>query len=150
MMRRESILALRMARQGFTRPVGKKEYPALYRDLQPGQNVYYNGFGKPPTLSFRTDFDDKAYNFRRQERHELIKGRFAGGNVGWIVPEDLELFAALYQKPLTAPTETQTRLLELLEREGPMNIQQMKEETGLLRPGDYPRTPPSAAGVSYL
>ena len=96
----EKIRALRMERQHLLIPANETEYDALYRDLQPGQNVYWNGFGQPPTLSFRADFDDLTYNKSRQFRRELIKGRFAGGNLGWILPEDLELFAALYRKPL--------------------------------------------------
>lgn len=104
----------------------------MYRDLQPGQNVYWNGFGQPPTLSFRADFDDLAYNKSRQFRRELIKGRFAGGNLGWILPEDLELFAALYRKPLKNATMTQQMLLERIEMSGPYTIGQLKEESGLL------------------
>lgn len=96
----KKCIALRMERQHLLTPANETEYDALYRDLQPGQNVYWNGFGQPPTLSFRADFDDLAYNKSRQFRRELIKGRFAGGNLGWILPEDLELFAALYRKPL--------------------------------------------------
>lgn len=103
----EKIRALRMERQHLLTPANETEYDALYRDLQPGQNVYWNGFGQPPTLSFRADFDDLAYNKSRQFRRELIKGRFAGGNLGWILPEDLELFAALYRKPLKNATMTQ-------------------------------------------
>lgn len=102
----EKIRALRMERQHLLTPANETEYDALYRDLQPGQNVYWNGFGQPPTLSFRADFDDLAYNKSRQFRRELIKGRFAGGNLGWILPEDLELFAALYRKPLKNATMT--------------------------------------------
>lgn len=86
----------------------------------------------PPTLCFRADFDDIEYNRDRQLKRKLIKGRFSGGNLGWIVPEDMELFIALYCKPLVKPTEIQLRVLELIEREGPLNIQQIKEETGLL------------------
>ena len=78
----EKIRALRMERQHLLTPANETEYDALYRDLQPGQNVYWNGFGQPPTLSFRADFDDLAYNKSRQFRRELIKGRFAGGNLG--------------------------------------------------------------------
>lgn len=85
----EKIRALRMERQHLLTPANETEYDALYRDLQPGQNVYWNGFGQPPTLSFRADFDDLAYNKSRQFRRELIKGRFAGGNLGWILPEDV-------------------------------------------------------------
>lgn len=126
------IIALRMERQHLTRKAGEEDYIALYRDLQPGMNVYWNGFGQPPTLSFRADFDDIEFNRARQADRKLIKGRFAGGNLGWIVPEDLPLFAALYRKPLTKPTENQNRILELILQAGPMTIQQIKAETGLL------------------
>lgn len=128
----EKIRALRMERQHLLTPANETEYDALYRDLQPGQNVYWNGFGQPPTLSFRADFDDLAYNKSRQFRRELIKGRFAGGNLGWILPEDLELFAALYRKPLKNATMTQQMLLERIETSGPYTIGQLKEESGLL------------------
>lgn len=128
----EKIRALRMERQHLLTPANETEYDALYHDLQPGQNVYWNGFGQPPTLSFRADFDDLAYNKSRQFRRELIKGRFAGGNLGWILPEDLELFAALYRKPLKNATMTQQMLLERIEMSGPYTIGQLKEESGLL------------------
>ncbi len=126
------INALRMERQHFVIKANESEYLALYRDLQPGQNVYWNGFGQPPTLSFRADFDDIELNRTRQQERKLIKGRFAGGNLGWIIPEDLELFIGLYKKPIKAITDAQSLLLHLIESEGPLNIQQMKEETGLL------------------
>lgn len=126
------ILSLRMERQCLLQPADEDEYMRLYRDTQPGQNVYWNGFGQPPTLSFRADFDDVEFNRSRQLRRALIKGRFAGGNLGWIEPQDLEIFLALYRKPLHRPTEIQGLLLEIIEREGPLNIQQLKEETGLL------------------
>lgn len=131
-MENAKIIALRMQRQFLTKKANEAEYRALYRDLQPVQNVYWNGFGQPPTLSFRADFDDLAFNRARQASRDLIKGRFAGGNLGWIVPEDLELFAALYRKPLSRPTEIQERLLWLIEHGGPYTIQQLKAETGFL------------------
>lgn len=121
-----------MERQCFLGRADEVEYEKLYRDTQPGQNVYWNGFGQPPTLIFRADFDDIEFNRNRQLEHKLIKGRFAGGNLGWIVPEDVELFAALYRKPLARPTMEQLQILELIETAGPLNIQQIKEETGML------------------
>lgn len=128
----EKITSLRMKRQCFINKADEKEYIKLFRDTQPGQNVYWNGFGQPPTLVFRAEFDDLEFNRGRQLERELIKGRFAGGNLGWIVPEDMELFSALYRKPLTKPTVPQLRILELIETAGPFNIQQIKEETGML------------------
>ena len=126
------ITALRMERQHLVRKANEAEYDQLYRDLQPGYNVYWNGFGDPPTLTHRADFEDMEYNRERQKNHALMKGRFAGGNLGWIIPEDFELFACAFCKPLDKFTERQTFLLELIEQEGPLTIQQMKEATGLL------------------
>ncbi len=126
------IISLRMERQGLVNRMGAAGYDALYRDLQPGMNVYWNGFGQPPTLSFRAGFDDIEYNRQRQLKRELVKGRFAGGNLGWIVPEDMELFMALYRKPIREMTDDQRIILDLIIQQGPSNIQRMKEETGLL------------------
>ena len=102
-------------------------YEALYRDLQPGLNVYWCGFGQPPTLSFRAAFDDLSYNRERQRRRELLKGRFQGGNLGWVDRRDWELYAGLYRKPLERFSDRQRAVLELLEREGPLNIQLIKD-----------------------
>lgn len=130
-MNQRHITALRMERQHFTRKANETEYIDLYRDTQPGQNVYWNGFGDPPSLTYRANFNDIEFNRKRQRTHKLIKGRFAGGNLGWIAPEDLELFAAAFVKPLDKPGPRHTTLLELIERD-PLTIQQMKEETGML------------------
>ena len=128
----QKIISLRMERQCFIKKADEAQYIDLYRDMQPVQNVYWSGFGQPPTLVFRTDFDDMEFNRRRQLTRQLIKGRFAGGNLGWIDSRDIELFAALYQKPLSRPTIEQLQILELIETAGPLNIQQIKKETGLL------------------
>lgn len=128
----DKIRSLRIERQHLDEPCDEKEYTLLYRDTQPGYNVYWNGFGQPPTLSFRAGFDDLDFNKRRQLSRELIKGRFCGGNLGWIEPCDLELFVALYKKPITDFTPEQQRILTLLEQHGALNIQQLKEETGYL------------------
>lgn len=132
MLDHHSIVGLRMRRQHLVQRADTVEYDALYRDTSPGQNVYWNGFGDPPSLTFRADFDDIAYNRSRQKSRTLLKGRFQGGNLGWIERADLELFAGAYRKPLPSLTPAQQTLWELLLREGPMNIQGMKEATGLL------------------
>ena len=132
MINQKNITALRMERQHLTRKANESEYNALYRDTQPGQNVYWNGFGDPPSLTYRADFDDIEYNRKRQKDRMLIKGRFQGGNLGWIESGDLELFAGLSRKPLDKMTPAQSNLIEIIEREGPLTIQQMKESTGLL------------------
>lgn len=132
MLDKNSVVSLMIERQYLDHRANMSEYLLLYQDMQPGQNVYWNGFGDPPSLTFRSDFNDIEFNRERQNNRSLIKGRFAGGNLGWIMKEDLELFACLYQKPLDKPNERNLALLELIEREGPLNIQQMKEFTGML------------------
>ena len=123
------IIALRMQRQHLSKSVDLQGYDALYRDLQPGLNLYWHGFGQPPELTFRADFDDIEYNRERLARRELVKGRFAGGNLGWIVAEDLPVFAAVYRKPITGfMSDEQQTIMTLIERMGPLTIQQIKEE----------------------
>lgn len=131
-MNENKIVSLRMERQHLTYKADESKYIPLYRDLQPGQNVYWNGFGDPPSLTFRANFDDIEFNRLRQSDRSLLKGRFAGGNLGWIMKDDFELFACLFCKPLDKPAEKQLVIKELIEREGPLNIQQIKETTGML------------------
>lgn len=131
-MNENKIVSLRMERQHLTYKADESKYIPLYRDLQPGQNVYWNGFGDPPSLTFRANFDDIEFNRLRQSDRSLLKGRFVGGNLGWIMKDDFELFACLFCKPLDKPIERQLVIKELIEREGPLNIQQIKEITGML------------------
>jgi len=51
MFDKNKITAIRMERQHLTRKANETEYIHLYRDLQPGQNVYWNGFCDPPSLT---------------------------------------------------------------------------------------------------
>ena len=46
-MDKNKITALRMERQHITQRANEAEYIDFYRDVQPGQNVYWNGFGDP-------------------------------------------------------------------------------------------------------
>lgn len=63
-----------MERQHLTRKADKSEYISLYRDLQPGQNVYWNGFGDPPSLTFRADFDDIEFQSFASGKPLSVKG----------------------------------------------------------------------------
>lgn len=130
-MREENIIALRLERQHLLRRANEEEYLALYRDCQPGKSVYWDGFGQPPSLSFRADFDDVEFNRARQADRRLLKGRFCGGNLGWVTAEDFELYACVFAKPIKAMSRIEIIILELVERMGPITIHQLKEETGL-------------------
>ncbi len=128
----KEVVALRLRRQHLINKSELKQYDKLYKDLQPGLNVYWKGFGDPPSLTFRANFNDIEYNRKRQRDRTLRKGRFNGGNLGWVLNEDFELFACLYQKPMKSYSGNVEVLLDLIRTEGPMNIHQMKEFTGML------------------
>ncbi len=131
-MKSSDIIQLRMKRQCLSRPVDKAGYDALFREMSPVPTIYWCEPGSPPTLPLHTEIDDYAYNSQRRSRREILKGRFAGGNIGYVAEEDLELFACLYRKESPKLSSVQMELLELFRQEGPMNIGALKELTGYL------------------
>ena len=113
-------------------PANETEYDALYRDLQPGRTSTGTALGNRPRFRSARISTTSSIIKAASSAVNSSKGRFAGGNLGWILPEDLELFAALYRKPLKNATMTQQMLLERIEMSGPYTIGQLKEESGLL------------------
>ena len=67
-----------------------------------------------------------------RERRAVVKGRFLGGNVGYVLGEDLELYANAFCRRLSAPGEPQQTVLDALERAETLTPRQIKGETGLL------------------
>lgn len=132
MLSRTDIISLRMARQHLYSPVSRDKYDRLFTEMSPVPTNYWTRPGDPPTLPGHVDFDDYDYNSRRRARRELLKGRFAGGTIGYVTPEDLELFACLYRKDIVRFTQLQSEIIDLFRQEGPMNIKLLKELTGLL------------------
>ena len=132
MISSHDVAALLLERQHLAHPAGEEDYDRLFRDLSPVKTPYWCAPGSPPCLRFRAAFDDGDYNDRRRAARRILKGRFQKGNLAYIAAEDLELFAALYRRPPEKMTLEHHRLLDLLEREGPLTIQQIKEITGLL------------------
>lgn len=126
------IITLRMERQYLAGKAGRGQYDQLYRAMSPVPTRYWTEPGSPPTLPMHADFDDYTYNHGLRAERKLLKGRFAGGTIGYVQEEDLEVFACLYRKEVTRYTELQMEILELLKQEGPMNIGFMKELTKAL------------------
>lgn len=126
------VIALRMERQYLSKPAGREEYDQLFIEMSPVPTMYWTRPGDPPTLPGHTEVDDYDYNSGRRARREILKGRFAGGTVAYVTKEDLEVFACLYRKEIGRCSSTQSEIIELFRQEGPMNIQLLKELTGLL------------------
>jgi hypothetical protein len=132
-MKKSTIFAERLRRQCLTHPLETIEnYIDLFRRLQPVSPVAYTRPGDPPRLIPRTSFDDGAEADRLRAQRRLVKARFFGGNIGYVLAEDLALYANVFQKPMPGFTEIQEIVLDAVQSAGPLTPRQLKEETGLL------------------
>lgn len=128
-----AILFERMRRQRLTDPLPTaRGLKALVRTLQPLSTGAYARPGSPPRLAHRTAFDDTRATDRLRRRRELVKGRFQAGGIGYVLAEDLELYANAFWRPLPRPSQIQERVLDAVQRAGPLTPRQIKEETELL------------------
>lgn len=131
MLNKKDILRLYMDRQHLTKKADKAEYETLFRMMSPVTTEYWSRPGDPPHLAHRAAFDDWRYNDDRRSRREIVKGRFVKGGVGYVCPDEWELFAGLYRTDLGKLTRKEYEILQLLEHEGSMNIAELKSVTGI-------------------
>lgn len=128
-----TIKYLRMERQHLTKPIDSyQEYDKFFRLMQPVSPIYFSRPGEAPSLVFRTTFDDKMYNDKLRSNRKILKGRFQGGNIGYVFQDELALYAACYKKEIEYLDDLESYIYRLLTEEGPLNIQQIKEISGLL------------------
>jgi hypothetical protein len=130
---RVAVLAERMRRQRLTAPLKSVEgYTDLFRLLQPVSPIANSRPGDPPRLTPRTHFDDGIEADRLRARRRIVKGRFWGGSIGYVLAEDLALYANVFQQPVPWLNEIQSTVWEAVQTTGPLTPRQLKEETGLL------------------
>lgn len=129
----DSILAERLRRQGLVAPAkSPADYLALFRLLQPVSTVYFSRPGSPPHLMSRATIDQEREANRLRAGRAVVKGRFLGGTIGYVLAEDLGVYANAFARPLAHPDERQEEILRKLQTTGPLTPRQIKEETGLL------------------
>lgn len=127
------ILAERMRRQRIGNPLGADDdVRELIRAIQPISTGAFARPGSPPRLTPRTDFDDMRATDRLRRDRTLVKGRFQGGGIGYVLARDLGVYANAFCRPLVQPSEIQGRVLDAIRSAGPLTPRQLKEETGLL------------------
>jgi len=130
-MNMAAILPERLRRQRLTEPLrNPSEYMGLFRLLQPVPPGVRPG--DPPRLVHRTVFDDGAVADGMREDRIMVKGRFLGGTIGYVLAADLELYANAFCRPLSGLNETQQTVLDAIKGAETLTPRQIKEETGLL------------------
>lgn len=131
-MDKSAILAHRLQRQGLVCPARTEaEYLSLLRALQPVAPIHFSRPGSPPRLAHRTAFYDGQRADELRGRRALVKGRFWGGNIGYVLAEELALYAAAFCQPLWRLTQVQEQILRTLKYEGPLTPRQLRQETGV-------------------
>ena len=129
----DHVIAERMRRQHLTEPLtDPDEFVELFRALQPVSPVYFSMPGDPPGLTARTRFDNRAEAGEMRSQGNIVKGRFLNGNIGYVLAEELDIYAAAFRRPLKKLSAKQELILEKLRAEGPLTPRRIKEETGLL------------------
>jgi hypothetical protein len=128
----ESIIFERLKRQGLLTPLenikNEEEYIKLFKSLQPVAPVHFTRPGDPPRLVHRTSYDDSRITGKLRKKHQLIKGRFLGGRIGYVLEEDLKLFATVFKKPLNKVKPIHKDIMEVIKSSGGISKEQLKEE----------------------
>jgi len=128
-----AILSARLGRQRLTAPIGRRSgFVGLFKALQPVSPVYFSCPGDPPRMVHRTTFDDGLVSDGLRRTRTIVKGRFLGGAIGYVLAEDLPECANTFRKPLARLTATQEIVWDAVRTAGPLTPRQIKEETGLL------------------
>ena len=123
---------LSLKRQNLIERDENADYEKMFRLMSPVSTLYWTEPGAPPSMQHRFDIDDKTLNNYNRANRTIIKGRFRGGNVGYIYADELPLFMAAYKKDISRFSEHDLIVLETIRNEGAMNIAMIKEITGLL------------------
>ncbi|GGB38818.1 hypothetical protein F3157_17395 [Virgibacillus dakarensis] len=130
-MNKEIIISERLKRQKLTEPLNDSRdteaYKQLFRLLQPVAPIFNSRPGNPPQLVHRTTFDDSLLAENLREKHKLVKGRFQGGRIGYVLEDDLGLYASIFQKPIQKVSPLHEEVLSMIQHSGGMSKDQLKE-----------------------
>ncbi len=126
------VMGERLRRQRLLNPIERpddeQEYLELFKLLQPVAPVHNTRPGDPPKLVHRTLFHDDVLAGQLREKNAIVKGRFCGGRVGYVLQEDLEPYAIAFRKPLSKVKPIHEDILTLLKNSGGLSKEQLKQE----------------------
>ncbi len=124
-------LRLLMERQRLIKPLSADGFDEIFRNMSPVHTNFWTDPGSPPTINGRCDMDDKAHCYMLRSKREIVKGRFQGQSVGYVFADELELMAGAFRKTGELSYDEQV-VFDIVRQEGPINIQMIKEITGML------------------
>jgi len=131
-LKKEAIICERLQRQGLTSPLEDshdiKAYKQLFQKLQPVAPVFNSRPGDSPRLVHRAVFNDAILAEDLRKNHQLVKGRFQGGRIGYVLEEDLGLHSTVFQKPIPKTTVLQEEIISVIRSSGGVSKDQLKEE----------------------
>lgn len=120
-----------MERQRLIKPLSADGFDEIFRNMSPVHTNFWTDPGSPPTINGRCDMDDKAHCYMLRSKREIVKGRFQGQSVGYVFADELELMAGAFRKTGELSYDEQV-VFDIVRQEGPINIQMIKEITGML------------------
>lgn len=131
-LEKKQVLAERLSRQRFINPIesfhNEQEFMQLFKLLQPVSPVHNTRPGDPPKLVHRASFPDEQLTGELRENNRLIKGRFCGGRIGYVLEEDLPVYAAAFRKPLTKSGAVHEDVWQVIKYSGGISKDQLKQE----------------------
>lgn len=131
-LRKCMIIAERLKRQGLAEPLAdagdEAAYQECFRKLQPVAPIHFTRPGDPPSLVHRTVYPDYAMSSNLRERGQLVKARFQGGRIAYVLEEDLKLYATAFRKPMTRTGRIHEEIVALIRESGGMSKNLLKEE----------------------
>ncbi|WP_040979452.1 DNA glycosylase AlkZ-like family protein [Oceanobacillus jeddahense] len=131
-MNKETIICERLQRQGLTTPLEDSQdmeaYKQLFQKLQPVAPVFNSRPGEAPQLVHRAVFKEVLLAENLRQKHQLVKGRFQGGRIGYVLEEDLGLYSTVFRKPVQKTTVLQEEIISMIQSSGGISKDQLKEE----------------------
>lgn len=128
----DKIISLRLKRQHLSVLASEEQFDLLVSDMSPIPTLFWIEPGSLPDIQYRFDFDTESL-FDLYRRHgRLLKGRFQGGNVGYVFAEEFLLYKAAYEKTNTKLTVQDQEILDIITNDGEVTTKDIKEQTGLL------------------
>ena len=138
MMKKEIVLYNRLKRQGLLYPIvnpnDEQAYLNLFKRLQPVSPIFFTMPGNPPNLVHRTVFNDTTMANKLRSDNKIIKARFNGGRIGYIIESDLELYARAFRKPLNKSNLIQEEVLSYIKECNGVMKDQLKEDLSIPNP----------------